>query len=441
MQTSRRGGAPPGRHAHEVSGTRRAAWAIANEAIDSASNLFLAVWIARAVTPSDFGAFGLVYVGVLIGLVLARSCASMPMLIKFGASPRRFETDLAGRVLGVSMLVGLATSVISCVIALLITSELRDNALAAAAVAPGILLQDTCVYIFYARQRPSAALLNNAVWAITQLTLFLVATYVFGADRAWVYLGLWGFAAYLAVGVSLVQLQTLPLVHKAMTWLREYRSTITDLSLEMLLGQASQQGIVWVLGLVVSLTAVAGFRAAQVPLGVLRVFIQGLAPMGVTEGVRLYRRNPRLLLGLSMVWGTAGIALTGVVGVVLLLMPTYIGSALFGASWDYATPILLPMTIGLAASSAVTPSQAGLRSIDATRTAVKLRAPLATLQLGGVLLGATYAGLAGAAWGYALANCLGAVLAVTVYIRALSVSSRDTWPNVESASLGTQTDV
>ena len=396
-------------------GAKRAYWAIGSQALDSASNFFLSVWVARAVGAHDFGAFSAIYVGITMAAMLSRSAANMPMMIVFANSEERFTRRVASDVLGACLAVAVGLGVVAAVFGLTQTGALQTVSLAAAIVAPGLLLQDCCCYVFISRQQPHLAFVNNVVWLATQVPLFLIATYGFHTHAAWVFVLLWGIAAYVSVVVSLAQLKAWPAILRARSWFRAHRAAIADLTVESALMQMAQQGVVYVLAVGVSLVGVAAFRAALVPLGLLRVFFNGLMPIGVTEGARLYARRPRLLLNFVRLWALAGAAVNVAFGLVLIVMPQSIGRSFLGASWHYAHPILLWMTIATAANSAIMPVQAGLRSIAATRTSVKLRVPIVILQLGAVLLGVLLDGLRGGAIGYGLGSAASAVLAHIVF--------------------------
>lgn len=398
-------------------GARRAYWAVISQALDSGSNFFLSVWVARAVTPKDFGAFGIVYVALAMAILISRSAANMPMMIMYATSPKRFERKTAGDVLGVSGVFGLALSALAVAVGFLASGPLVSVAFASAVIAPGLLLQDCCVYIFFSRQLPRRAVANHAIWFVFQVPAFVIASDIFGSRRSWIFMVLWGIGAYVATAVSLIQLRSFPVLSRARSWLRRFRSAIVDLTVEATLAQAAQQAVVYVFAVGVDLVGVAAFRAAQVPLGLLRVFLNGLVPIGISEGARLYAKRARLLVVFIFAWALAGVGANLAAGVVLYAMPVSAGEVLLGKSWIVARPVLLGITVAAAATAAVTAVQSGLRALAATRPSVLLRIPLVLLQLGGALAGVLWAGLKGGVMGYAVGSGVGAVLALVVFQR------------------------
>lgn len=399
-------------------GLRRAIWALGNEGIDAASNLFLSIWIARQVSAPEFGAFGLVLAIVQFGTVLCRTVANVPMMIVYGNSEKRFTRQLAGQVLGTALAVGIGLGVITLIFGAAQHDPLRRVAFAFALMLPGLMLQDCCVYLFYSRQRPELAMVNNVIWSVAQVVLFLIAAFGFGAQRAWTFAALWGAAAYIAVAVSLIQLRTFPHLHRSWSWWQEHRVKIMDLVVETAVGQVGRQGVIWLMGGMLGLSAVGGFRAGQVPLGIVRLFVQGLSPMALTEGVRLYHRKRTTLTQLIAIWSAGGVVLTGLVGLCLVLLPEDLVAIFLGQSWSYAFPIVVPLTFAMAANTVVIPAQTGLRAIGATRESAKVRIPITIAQLVGVAAGALIGGLYGATVGFAAASALSAVIAMSTYRRA-----------------------
>ncbi len=400
-------------------GLRRTGWAIASEAVDALSNFFLSIWIARSVSPSAFGAFGLAYAFVQIATMLGRSTASMPMMIKYGGAPDALDRQAASVTLGVTASLGLVGSVVSAAFGLAVGGTVLSVSLAVACVLPGLLLQDACCYLFFARRQPYLAFVNNVTWALIEVGSFLLLSSRPEWRTAWAFTALWGAAASVSVVVSLRQLAARPMFVGVRGWLREHASTIRDLVGETALGQASQQGSVYILALGAGLAGVGGYRAAQVPLGLLRVLMMGLIPMGVAEGARLYRRNPRDLLVFVRAWAGVGAFVTAMVGTGLLLLPDEAGEAILGRSWIHAQSVLVPAIVSAGATAVIVPVQSGLRAIAATRLSVKLRLPFAALQLSGISVGVAVGGLVGGVTGFAVGGVLSAVVAHTAFERRL----------------------
>jgi len=373
---------------------RRGYFAIANEAVDSLSNFIFTVWIARQVGTAELGAFAVAYSIVQISMGVSQGVATMPMMVRYATSSWRTSRKVAGDVTGATLVV----SVLPVVTFVALAASFRGNplsscALAFAVVVPGLLLQNCCVLVFYNREQAGSALLNNVTWLVLQLPLFVVLPRVLHNHHAWVYILGWGIAAYLATAISMVQMHVLPRVDHFVEWLRRRRSSIVDLSVENIVNRISTQSATWALAASAGLSETGGVRAAQIPLGVPRIFIQGLAPMALAEGTRLYARRPKALLSFIRGWAMANTALCTALGVVLVVMPERWGRIMARHNWDSAKPLIVYVVLITIGNAVLIPAQTGLKCLGVTRLSAMVRtmtAPLPALLtvLGGVLVSA-----------------------------------------------------
>lgn len=370
---------------------RRSVWAVATESLDSLGTLVFTVWMAREVTAAEFGSYALGFTIHQVAIGVATGAGSLTMLVRLGTSDRRFERSVAGAVTGVTVATAVVPIVAFLGLAAVAGAPLTTTALAFAVITPALLLQESCIHLFYARQQQRKALLNNAVWFVLQIPLLVVLPPLLAQDAAWPYVLSWGIAAYAAVAVSLVQLRTLPRLDRVPAWIREHHTTIRELILENTAGRVAVQSAAWVLGAIAGLRILGGFRATQVFFGPTRVLNVGLAPMALAEGVRLYERAPERLLWLVRGWMGLNAATCLAIGVALLLMPDKVGRAIAGDSWRYADQILV-WAVAISISIALlVPAQTGLRCLGAIRLSAVLHtatAPLPALcTLAGGLLG------------------------------------------------------
>ena len=371
--------------------------AVANEAVDSISNFLFAVWVARQVSAADFGAFAIAYSIVPISIGVSQGVASIPMMVRYASSSWRGSRKVAGEVTGATLVVSLLPVLAYGGLAAGFHGRpLASSALAFAAVVPGLLLQNCCVLVFYNREQVTHALLNNVLWLVLQLPLFVLLPKLVHSHQAWVYILGWGAAAYLATAVSLLQMRVLPRVSRFGDWLRRRRSSIVDLSVENVVNQGSAQTATWVLAATAGLRETGAVRDAQIPLGIPRILIQGLAPMALAEGTRLYARRPDRLVTFIRLWSLANTALCVVLGVVLVVMPEHLGTSLAGDSWRYAHPLLGYVVLITVGNAVLVPAQTGLKCLGTTRISAMVRTATAPLPavgtvLGGVLVSATAA--------------------------------------------------
>jgi O-antigen/teichoic acid export membrane protein len=397
---------------------RRGYAAAANEAVDSLSNFIFSVWVAREVGAPEFGAFAIAYSIVQISVGVSQGVATMPMMVRYATSSWRTSRKVAGDVTGATLVVSILPVLTFAVLAASFHGRpLASCAVAFAVVVPGLLLQNTCVLTFYNREQTGLALLNNVTWLVVQLPLFVYLPRVVHSHHAWVYILGWGLAAYLATFISLAQMRVLPRVDHFGEWLRRRRSSIVDLSVENIVNRISTQSATWALAAVAGLKETAGVRAAQIPLGVPRIFIQGLAPMGLAEGTRLYARRPKALVTFIRWWAVANTVICALIGLGLVLLPEHLGRDLGGKSWPYARPILgfvILITIG---NAVLVPAQTGLKCLGVTRISAVVRTMTAPLPALLTIAGGVFVSNRAAVVGMAIGSMVSGLVALGAFER------------------------
>jgi hypothetical protein len=237
------------------------------------------------------------------------------------------------------------------------------------------------------------------------------------SHHAWVYILGWGIAAYVATAVSLIQMRVLPRVLQFLDWLRRRKSAIVDLSVENIVNRISTQSATWALAGAAGLRETAGVRAAQIPLGIPRIFIQGLAPMALAEGTRLYARRPAALITFVRLWSVANTALCALLGLVLVVMPQSWGRDMAKASWPYAHPLLVYVVLITIGNAMLVPAQTGLKCLGVTRVSAIVRTATAPLPALGTVIGGVFIGGTAAVIGMAIGSVLSGLIAHTAFER------------------------
>ena len=392
--------------------------AAANEAVDSLSNFVFSVWVAREVAAPEFGAFAIAYSIVQISVGLSQGVASMPMMVRYATSSWRTSRKVAGEVTGATLVVSLLPVLAFAGLAVGFHGQsLASCSVAFAVIVPGLLLQNCCVLVFYNREQANLALLNNVLWLVLQLPLMVALPRLVHSHHAWVYILAWGIAAYLATAVSLAQLRVVPRVHRFPEWFRRRRSSIVDLSVENVVDRVSTQSATWALASTAGFSETAGVRAGQIPLGIPRIFIQGLAPMALAEGTRLYARRPKALVTFVRSWSLGNTAVCAVLGIVLVLLPEHIGKIIGGASWHYAHPLLGYVVLITIGNAILVPAQTGLKCVGATRASALARTATAPLPTLGAVVGGLLVSGRAAVIGMAVGSLISGVVAHSVFER------------------------
>ena len=104
----------------------------------------------------------------------------------------------------------------------------------------------------------------------------------------------------------------------------------------------------------------------------------------------------------------------------LLVLPTSLGEKLLGSSWVNADATILPLSLAMAATGAMTGAFVGLRALAAARRSLRTRVLIVPFIVAGSLVGAEMGGARGAAWGAALVTWLAVSLWWRQFLDALA---------------------
>lgn len=390
--------------------TGRAGYGLADQAFSSLTNFALTVVVARSLDVEAFGAFMLAFSTYIVALNVSRALATEPFAVRFSGASEATWRRAAGQASGTALAAGVVMGS-----ACLVAGALRpDGPLAPALnalglVLPGLLLQDSWRFVFFAAKRGGAALLNDVSWALVLFPALVVLDAV-GQRSVFSSVLAWGGAATVAAVVGALQSRVLPRPLQALVWYRAQR----DLALRYLGEHATfsgaQQAALYGIGAVAGLPAVGAVRAARVVLGPLRVLYVGAQLMAIPAAAGLWRRDPARLVprcaGLSAALAVAALA----IGAALLLLPDSLGTALLGATWDTARDVLAPTGLALAGSGVLAGAFVGLRALGAAGTSLRSRIASSLTTLVAGVAGAALAGAPGAAWGFAVASAVGAAI-------------------------------
>jgi O-antigen/teichoic acid export membrane protein len=210
----------------------------------------------------------------------------------------------------------------------------------------------------------------------------------------------------------------------ALRWLKSQKDLAPRFLGEFTALNGAGQGAAYVIGAIAGLVAVGALRGGQLLLGPLNVVFLGIGIMAVPECVRLLRQSPerlwRVTQGISLLLASVALAW----GLLLLLIPPQVGSALLGESWQGARSVVFALAVAMAGSGAMTGAFAGLRSLAAAPRTLAVRLTLAPLTLAAAAGGAVLAGALGAAWGFAVVAWIGAILVWRQFGSALGEHQR-----------------
>lgn len=386
---------------------RRVGWGIADQTLSSLTNFALGIFVARSVDASAFGAFTFAFVAYAFGLGVNRSIATQPLVIRYSATTTTRWTKGVAAANGLTLWVGLLSTLIAAAIAAVASGALREAFLALALVFPGLLLQDNWRYAFFAKGHDAFAFLNDLTWTIVLVPAMWVSLEVWPHSIGGPMLA-WGGAATVASIVGYVQARIRPRPLGTAAWLREHRDITPRFVGELATSMAATQLSLLALGVMSGLAAAGTLRAAGLLLGPLNILYQGVGLVAVPQAAAILKRSDRELQRFAVVLAVVFALVAVAWGVVAYLLPPSIGVFLLGATWASAHDIVLPLALGLAGSGVSTAAYVALRALAAARHSFRANAVASALLLGAGVLGAVLAGAPGVAWGQAVGNWTGA---------------------------------
>ena len=181
--------------------SRRLGWGVADQAMSSISNFAVNIYIARTLGAVQYGAFGLAYVTYGFALNASRGLATDPLLVRFSGTDVPTWRRAVASCTGTAVIVGLVTGACVLAAAALLDGTAKLAFLALGLTLPGLLLQDSWRYSFFALGRGSQAFLNDTIWAVALLPALVLLRKTGHANVFW-FVFAWGAAAAVAAAVG-----------------------------------------------------------------------------------------------------------------------------------------------------------------------------------------------------------------------------------------------
>jgi O-antigen/teichoic acid export membrane protein len=147
---------------------RRAGWSFVDQALSSATNFALGIFVAAVTVPAELGAFSLVYAAYGVCLGLSAGLVSTPLVVRFSARAGTAPATAALRSVRAALAVGLVSGLVVVLAATVLPTSVRSSVLVLGLGLPGLLTQEAWRFAFVAQGRSAAAAANDAVWAVLQ---------------------------------------------------------------------------------------------------------------------------------------------------------------------------------------------------------------------------------------------------------------------------------
>lgn len=386
---------------------RRLTWGLADQAVTSLVSFIVGIVVARSLGALEFGAFSLAFVTYGVVVNISRGLATDPLAVRFSGVERSIWKTAVASSSGMAIAVGLATGTICVAVGLALGGRSGSGFIALGVVLPGLMLQDSWRFAFFASGQGGKAFIADITWALALIPLLWLATRAPSVTR---FVLAWGAAAAVAALVSALQAGVVPRLFRARDWLRHHR----DLGLRYLVENVTISGAyqfkMYGLGAFAGIAAVGTVRGAEMMLGPFTIVLSGVGLVAVPEAARVLKRSVRRLPLFCLLLGGAQAVAALLWGSLLVLgLPDSWGHALLGEVWYSASALLIPATLSVTSASMSTGAAAGLRALGVARRSLRAQLYASTAYLIGGVGGGAVGGALGSAWGSAGATFIGAI--------------------------------
>lgn len=390
--------------------TRRLGWGVADQAMSSISNFTVNFYIARTLGALDYGAFSLVYVTYGFALNASRGLATDPLLVRFSGVGRQIWKRAVTACTGTAIVVGLVTGACALAAGAVLGGPVGTAFVGLGLTMPGLMLQDSWRFSFFALGRGGHAFLNDAIWTIVLLPTLIVLHKSGHANVFW-FVTAWGASAGVAALVGPAQARVRPRPMLAYDWVLRHKDLGFRYLAEGTTSSASSQLRNYGVGAILGLAAVGYVQASNTLMGPFMVIFYGMGLVTLPEAALMLRRSPRRL-PLFCAAVSAGLTLLGMAwGLVLLVaLPRGLGHLILGSLWRPTYPLVLPSTFLVLGGCVSTGAGCGLHALGAAKRSLRAMIFSSALLVACGLLGAVVDGAAGTMWGTAFASWVGALL-------------------------------
>lgn len=404
----------------------RLSWGIADQAMSSLSNFLLSIYVARTLGATQLGAFSLAYVTYGFAINASRGLSIDPLLIRFSGTALPIWRRAAAGSTGTALLVGLVAG--SCALA---AGRLVGGTTGLAFVAlgltlPGLLVQDSWRYSFFALGRGYLAFINDAIWTVFLLPSLVLVKMSGHANVFWFVL-VWGATGTIGAAIAPLQARVAPRLTGAAGWLSRHRDLGPRYFAANTAGNAADLLRTYSVTFILGLAAVGYIQAANTLMGPFKIIFAGISLILIPHAVGLTRRSPRRLPTFCLAVSIGFMLLALAWGAVLLLaLPRGLGQLTLGKIWRPTYPLVLPAALSIVGLCLGVGASTGLTGLGAARRNLRAVIFNSVLLLSFGLIGAATGGVLGSMYWYAAASWLTGLVIWWQFRRALHES--DTVP-------------
>jgi O-antigen/teichoic acid export membrane protein len=389
---------------------RRLGWGVADQMASSLTNFAVSIYVVRTLGAVQFGVFSLAYVTYSFALNASRGLATDPLMVRFSATNPATWRRAVARCTGTALVVGFVIGACAIAAAEVIGGTAGSGFLALGLTLPGLMLQDSWRYSFFALGRGHLAFLNDLLWGAMLLPALVLLRRTGHADVFWFLLA-WGATAGIAAAIGPLQAHVVPKLPGVSEWLSKHRDLGTRYLVEGTASSVAGQLRIYSIGLVLGLAAVGYVQAANTLTGPMQVLFLGMLLTTIPEAARVLRRTPRHMPLFCMLL-SGGLAVAGLVwgAVLLFALPRGLGNWLLGPTWRPTYPLVVPQTLYVVGLGASLGGGVGLHALAAARRSLRANILGSAIFVVCSLLGAVEGGTVGTMYGAAIAAWTGAFI-------------------------------
>lgn len=340
----------------------------------------------------------------------SRGLATDPLLSRFsGVDTRTWRRAVSGCT-ATAIVTGIVTGAGVLVTASLLHGPARGAFAALGLTLPGLMLQDSWRYSFFASGRGHHALVNDVIWGATLIPSLVVLKVTGHATVFW-FVFAWGSTAAVGAIAGLLQARVVPRLTQARAWLLVHRDLGPRYLLEGTANSGSTQLRNYVVGGMLGLSALGYVQGAGTLMGPFMVIFFGMGLVTQPEAARVLRRSPKhFAVFCALVAG--GLAAAGVLWVVFLLaaLPLGLGHLMLGSLWKPTYPLVLPLGISVIGGCISAGAGAGLHALSASKRSMRAMFQSSVFYVVFGVTGAVLDGAMGTMIGAAVSGLIGAGL-------------------------------
>ena len=390
---------------------RRLGWGVADQAVSSLTNVAVGIYVVRSLGAVQFGAFSLAYVTYGFVLNASRGLSTDPLMVRYsGVSVRAWRRGVDSAT-GTAVAVGLTLGIGVLVAAIVFRGTIGAAFLGLGMTLPGLMLQDSWRFSFFAAGRGGHAFANDSIWGATLLPALVLLRVTGHADVFW-FTFAWGATACIAAIAGIFQAGLMPRTSYAWDWIVRHRDLGTRYLLEGALSSAAMQVRGYGTALLLGLAALGYVQASVTLTGPMTILFMGMGLVTLPEAARILRRTPKHFPAFCWLV-SGGLSLAALAwGIVLIVgVPRGLGQLVVGNIWRPTYPLMLPQTAFIVGGGIAAGAGTGLHALGAARRSLRVAIIGSLVAAVLALAGAALYGAQGTIYGMALGTWVGAILA------------------------------